>query len=47
MNKSECFYDGCGALQKQQMKAASQCTVKDFVGEVTDGCTFSKPPSVV
>ncbi|KAI1754432.1 hypothetical protein F4782DRAFT_528352 [Xylaria castorea] len=37
MNKSECFYDGCGSLQKQQMAAANKCTVKDMVGEVTDG----------
>jgi hypothetical protein len=38
MDKSECFYDGCGAITKQAMSVANQCNVKDFVGEVTDGC---------
>jgi hypothetical protein len=38
MDKSECFYDGCGSIKKQQMSVASRCTVKDFVGEQTDGC---------
>ncbi|RYC63673.1 hypothetical protein CHU98_g2515 [Xylaria longipes] len=37
MDKSECFYDGCGSLKKQQMAVANQCTVKDMVGEETDG----------
>ncbi|OAL02805.1 hypothetical protein IQ06DRAFT_120332 [Phaeosphaeriaceae sp. SRC1lsM3a] len=37
MDKSECFYDGCGSIKKQQMSVANQCTVKDFVGEQTDG----------
>jgi hypothetical protein len=41
MDKSECFYDGCGSITKQAMTKANQCTVKDFVGEATDGCTFS------
>ena len=48
MDKSECFYDGCGSLQKQQMSAASKCTVKDMVGEQTDGCMSFKahrPPT--
>ena len=40
MDKSECFYDGCGTLKKQPMATANQCTVKDMVGEQTDGCTF-------
>jgi hypothetical protein len=40
MDKSECFYDGCGSIRKQQMGVANQCTVKDFVGEQTDGCKF-------
>jgi hypothetical protein len=40
MDKSECFYDGCGSIKKQQMSVANQCTVKDFVGEQTDGCKF-------
>jgi hypothetical protein len=42
MDKSECFYDGCGSIKKQQMSVANQCTVKDFVGEQTDGCTLPK-----
>jgi len=37
MDKSECFYDGCGTLKKQAMSVANQCTVKDMVGETTDG----------
>lgn len=41
MNKSECFYDGCGSIKKQPMTTANKCTVKDMVGEVTDGCKFS------
>jgi hypothetical protein len=41
MDKSECFYDGCGSIEKQQMSEASKCTVEDFVGEVTDGCECS------
>ena len=40
MDKSECFYDGCGSIKKQQMATANKCTVKDMVGEKTDGCTF-------
>lgn len=40
MNKSECFYDGCGSIKKQVMTTANKCTVKDFVGEQTDGCMF-------
>jgi hypothetical protein len=43
MDKSECFYDGCGAIKKQQMTAANTCTVKDMVGEETDGC--KQPPN--
>ncbi|KAI1180932.1 hypothetical protein F4777DRAFT_179239 [Nemania sp. FL0916] len=39
MNKSECFYDGCGSITKQQMSVANQCKIPDMVGEVTDGCT--------
>ncbi|KAI1642075.1 hypothetical protein F4815DRAFT_502292 [Daldinia loculata] len=37
MNKSECFYDGCGSITKQTMAVANQCTVPDMVGEETDG----------
>jgi hypothetical protein len=43
MDKSECFYDGCGSITKQAMSKASQCTVKDFVGEVTDGWLKALP----
>jgi hypothetical protein len=39
MNKSECFYDGCGSITKQPMSTAGGCTVKDMVGEETLGCT--------
>lgn len=42
MDKSECFYDGCGSIKKQQMATANKCTVKDFVGEATEGCTYQK-----
>jgi hypothetical protein len=45
MDKSECFYDGCGSIKKQQMATANQCTVKDMVGEKTDGCKFETPQS--
>jgi hypothetical protein len=38
MDKSECFYDGCGSIQKQSMATANQCKVPDMVGEETDGC---------
>ncbi|KAI1474461.1 hypothetical protein K445DRAFT_310597 [Daldinia sp. EC12] len=37
MNKSECFYDGCGSITKQVMSTANKCTVPDMVGEETDG----------
>jgi hypothetical protein len=37
MDKSECFYDGCGSIKKQPMATANQCTVKDMVNEQTDG----------
>ena len=40
MNKSECFYDGCGSIKKQTMDVANRCTVPDMVGEETDGCEF-------
>ncbi|KAK7183670.1 hypothetical protein DPSP01_009542 [Paraphaeosphaeria sporulosa] len=33
MDKSECFYDGCGSIKKQAMTEANKCTVKDQVGE--------------
>ncbi len=40
MEKSECFYDGCGAITKQAMSTANKCTVKDMVGDNIDGCKF-------
>ncbi|KAI2467423.1 hypothetical protein F4781DRAFT_423374 [Annulohypoxylon bovei var. microspora] len=43
MNKSECFYDGCGSITKQAMSTANQCTVKDQVGEETDGWLTALP----
>jgi hypothetical protein len=43
MDKSECFYDGCGSIKKQAMSDANKCTVKDFVNENIDGCKFSPP----
>jgi len=43
MDKSECFYDGCGAIKKQVMSVANECTVKDMVGEVTDGWIKTLP----
>ncbi|KAI0967904.1 hypothetical protein F4678DRAFT_482915 [Xylaria arbuscula] len=43
MNKSECFYDGCGSITKQTMDVANRCTVKDMVGENTDGWLTQLP----
>ena len=43
MDKSECFYDGCGSIKKQPMATANQCKVKDMVQETVDGCTFPYP----
>jgi hypothetical protein len=43
MDKSECFYDGCGSITKQAMSVANKCTVKDFVGEETDGWLTELP----
>ena len=40
MDKSECFYDGCGSITKQQMSVANQCTIKETVQEQTDGCKY-------
>lgn len=40
MDKSECFYDGCGSITKQAMAVANQCTVKPIVNEDTEGCKF-------
>ncbi|KAI0540951.1 hypothetical protein GGR58DRAFT_71138 [Xylaria digitata] len=43
MDKSECFYDGCGSITKQPMSTANKCTVKDMVGENTDGWLSKLP----
>ncbi|KAN0095816.1 protein of unknown function (DUF1996) domain containing protein [Hyaloscypha variabilis] len=43
MNKSECFYDGCGSITKQDMSVANKCTVKDMVGENIDGWVSHLP----
>ena len=40
MDKSECFYDGCGSITKQAMSTANKCTIKETVREQTDGCEF-------
>ena len=41
MDKSECFYDGCGSITKQAMSVANQCTIKETVREETGGCKSS------
>jgi len=46
MDKSECFYDGCGSIKKQPMATANQCKVQDFVAESTDGCMCPQRPAV-
>ena len=43
MDKSECFYDGCGSIKKQAMSEANKCTVQDFVKENIDGCMWLPP----
>lgn len=43
MDKSECFYDGCGSIKKQAMQTANKCTIQKTVGEEVDGCKF--PPN--
>ncbi|KAI1367384.1 hypothetical protein F5Y08DRAFT_349325 [Xylaria arbuscula] len=43
MNKSECFYDGCGSITKQPMATANKCTVKDMVGENFEGWLSKLP----
>jgi len=44
MDKSECFYDGCGSIKKQDMSVANKCTVNTLVKENIDGCEFFSPP---
>ncbi|KAH9893793.1 hypothetical protein F4778DRAFT_748505 [Xylariomycetidae sp. FL2044] len=43
MNKSECFYDGCGSIQKQQMSVANTCTIPMTVDEETGGWLDALP----
>jgi hypothetical protein len=43
MNKSECFYDGCGSITKQAMSVANQCKIPDMVNEPTDGWLTALP----
>jgi hypothetical protein len=43
MAKSECRYDGCGSITKQDMSVANKCTVKDMVGENIDGWVSHLP----
>jgi hypothetical protein len=43
MDKSECFYDGCGSIKKQAMANANTCTVKDMVNEATEGWLKNLP----
>jgi len=40
IDRSECFYDGCGSIKKQAMSLANQCTIKETVKEETNGCKF-------
>ncbi len=47
MDKSECFYDGCGSIQKQNMAIANQCQVQEMVGEETDGCKVPWLPTTL
>ncbi|KIH89079.1 hypothetical protein SPBR_07466 [Sporothrix brasiliensis 5110] len=43
MAKSECFYDGCGAIKKQSMTEANKCKVREMVDENIDGWVTSLP----
>ncbi|PMD40821.1 hypothetical protein L207DRAFT_554436 [Hyaloscypha variabilis F] len=43
MNKSECFYDGCGSITKQAMATANKCSVQLEVQEETDGWLANLP----
>ncbi|KAI0161314.1 hypothetical protein GGR57DRAFT_518480 [Xylariaceae sp. FL1272] len=43
MDKSECFYDGCGSIKKQQMSVGTTCKVPDMIGEPIDGWVTSLP----
>ncbi|KAB5566031.1 hypothetical protein GE09DRAFT_1105261 [Coniochaeta sp. 2T2.1] len=43
MDKSECFYDGCGSIKQQTMSVANQCKVKNYVNENIDGWVSEMP----
>jgi hypothetical protein len=43
MDKSECFYDGCGSIKKQSMADANKCAIKDMVGEPVEGWLTKLP----
>ncbi|KAG9237056.1 hypothetical protein BJ875DRAFT_540798 [Amylocarpus encephaloides] len=43
MDKSECFYDGCGSIKKQPMATANRCTIEKAVKEETDGWLSALP----
>ncbi|KXX75439.1 hypothetical protein MMYC01_208865 [Madurella mycetomatis] len=43
MDRSECFYDGCGSITKQAMQVANRCTVKEMVKEEVDGWLTALP----
>ncbi|KAK5651832.1 hypothetical protein OQA88_11601 [Cercophora sp. LCS_1] len=43
MDKSECFYDGCGSIKKQAMSKANQCTIPITVKEETNGWMAAMP----
>ncbi|KAK3336320.1 hypothetical protein B0T19DRAFT_35553 [Cercophora scortea] len=43
MDKSECFYDGCGSIKKQAMSTANQCTIKETIKEETLGWLTALP----
>jgi len=43
MDKSECFYDGCGSIKKQDMTVANKCTVNTLVKENIDGWVSKMP----
>ncbi|KAK4466350.1 hypothetical protein QBC42DRAFT_302685 [Cladorrhinum samala] len=43
MDKSECFYDGCGSIKKQAMAVANQCAIKETVREETLGWLAKLP----
>jgi hypothetical protein len=40
MDKSECFYYGCGSITKEAMATANKCVIEKIVTEEDDGCTF-------